>query len=162
MTNQNKRGKKATAELPSKGLEFKNWREASASGHRHGIQNVEHSRSQLHCRYAPACPAVASDKDVKAVTFLLFSPFERSVTISKVLNVQLFSVQRFNQSVLVATLRVRPQDLRFRYFPIKSRTKTSGEESNCGAAIQRTGVHTWVDFRTLNILVLNSTIVMLP
>jgi hypothetical protein len=38
--------------------ETKNWREASASGHRHGLQNVEYSRSQLHCRRDPACHCV--------------------------------------------------------------------------------------------------------
>jgi hypothetical protein len=31
-----------------------------------------------------------------------------------------------------------------------------------GSVVQRTGVHTWVDFRTLNMPVLNSTVAPLP
>jgi hypothetical protein len=69
----------------------------------------------------------SSGVQVSEKTVSLRDSPEAGLTKSGFFQFRCFRFRSSDQSVLVATLRVRPQDLRCRYFRIKSRTKTSGE-----------------------------------
>jgi hypothetical protein len=72
---------------------------------------------------------VGSEVQVSEKTVSLRDSPEAGLTKSGFFLFNSFRFRGSDQSVLVAMLRVRPQDLRFSYFPIKSRTQTSGEDS---------------------------------